>query len=225
MMRDIELAMLIVTRRTSSRKAQLFFGKYPAVPDAIVTPLASVVGENWGNGGTSVRARKLGDVQKTILERFPKLDVYVRKQTYADWWSVGNRAYTCGPYRSMAMCACCVRSALGRKTKLYVCSSFLCHATVGGNPATCPLRSRYCPSVPFCRRLVVLRAGLSLSPEDERLGIRWTRAATPFQGPAFRPVELRHMHPDDALSGAGAAKMGGRFVPVCTRAIYAADSE
>ena len=33
------------------------------------------------------------------------------------------------------------------------------------------------------------------------------------------------MHPDDALSGAGAAKIGGRFVPIGTRAIYASDSE
>lgn len=33
------------------------------------------------------------------------------------------------------------------------------------------------------------------------------------------------MHPDDALSGAGAVKIGGRFVPIGTRAIYASDSE
>jgi RES domain-containing protein len=33
------------------------------------------------------------------------------------------------------------------------------------------------------------------------------------------------MHPHDVLSGEGAARIGGRFVPVGTRAIYAADSE
>lgn len=33
------------------------------------------------------------------------------------------------------------------------------------------------------------------------------------------------MHPDDVMSGEGAAKIGGRFVPVGTKALFASDSE
>lgn len=33
------------------------------------------------------------------------------------------------------------------------------------------------------------------------------------------------MHPDDVISGAGAARLGGRFVAVGTKAVFASDSE
>jgi len=33
------------------------------------------------------------------------------------------------------------------------------------------------------------------------------------------------MHPDDVMSGAGAAKLGGRFVGIGTKAVYVSDSE
>jgi RES domain-containing protein len=33
------------------------------------------------------------------------------------------------------------------------------------------------------------------------------------------------MHPDDVMSGAGAAKLGGRFVGIGTKALYVSDSE
>ena len=33
------------------------------------------------------------------------------------------------------------------------------------------------------------------------------------------------MHPDDVMSGAGAAKLGGRFVAIGTKALYVSDSE
>jgi len=33
------------------------------------------------------------------------------------------------------------------------------------------------------------------------------------------------MHPDDVMSGAGAAKLGGRFVPIGKKALYVSDSE
>ena len=49
--------------------------------------------------------------------------------------------------------------------------------------------------------------------------------AKPLSGIFFRAVEFRWMHPDDVMSGAGAAKLGGRFVPVGTRALYVSDSE
>jgi len=46
-----------------------------------------------------------------------------------------------------------------------------------------------------------------------------------IDGRFFRSVEFRWMHPDDVMSGAGAAKLGGRFVPTRTMALYGADSE
>ena len=49
--------------------------------------------------------------------------------------------------------------------------------------------------------------------------------AKPLSGMFFRAVEFRWMHPDDVMSGAGAAKLGGRFVPAGTRALYVSDSE
>ena len=49
--------------------------------------------------------------------------------------------------------------------------------------------------------------------------------ASPLTGTFLRSVEFRWMHPDQVISGAGAIKLGGRFVPVGTRAVYASDSE
>jgi RES domain-containing protein len=50
-------------------------------------------------------------------------------------------------------------------------------------------------------------------------------SATPLSGVFFRAVEFRWMHPDDVMSGAGAAKLGGRFVAIGTKALYVSDSE
>ena len=44
--------------------------------------------------------------------------------------------------------------------------------------------------------------------------------ARPLKGVFFRSVEFRFMDPDEVLSGAGAERDGGRFVPVGTKAIY-----
>jgi RES domain-containing protein len=52
-----------------------------------------------------------------------------------------------------------------------------------------------------------------------------TGEARPLSGTFFRSVEFRWMHPDDVMSGAGAAKLGGRFVPTRTIALYGSDSE
>jgi RES domain-containing protein len=51
------------------------------------------------------------------------------------------------------------------------------------------------------------------------------KSASPLVGMFFRSVEFRWMHPDDVMSGAGAAKLGGRFVAVGMNAVYASDSE
>ena len=44
--------------------------------------------------------------------------------------------------------------------------------------------------------------------------------ARPLKGVFFRSVEFRFMDPDEVLSGAGAERDGGRFVPAGTKAIY-----
>jgi RES domain-containing protein len=49
--------------------------------------------------------------------------------------------------------------------------------------------------------------------------------AMPLSGMFFRAVEFRWMHPDDVMSGGGAAKLGGRFAAIGTRALYVSDSE
>src|SRR3974390_3458344 len=50
-------------------------------------------------------------------------------------------------------------------------------------------------------------------------------SATPLSGVFFRAVEFRWMHPDDVMSGAGTAKLGGRFASGGNRALYVLDSE
>lgn len=45
-------------------------------------------------------------------------------------------------------------------------------------------------------------------------------SAAPRAGTYFRSVEYRYMDPDEVLTGAGTAALGGRFAPVGTRAVY-----
>jgi hypothetical protein len=64
-----------------------------------------------------------------------------------------------------------------------------------------------------------------LTANERRLLYSLAARATPLSGTFFRSVEFRWMHPDDVMSGAGAARLGGRFVPLGTRAVYASNSE
>ncbi len=50
-------------------------GQTWAASDSVVTPFGGVLRETVATACISVRLRKLGDVQYTIVERFPKLDV------------------------------------------------------------------------------------------------------------------------------------------------------
>jgi RES domain-containing protein len=49
--------------------------------------------------------------------------------------------------------------------------------------------------------------------------------ATSLHGEFFRSVAFRHFHPDDVISGEGTRLIGGRFVPVGVRAVYASLEE
>jgi len=66
---------------------------------------------------------------------------------------------------------------------------------------------------------------VKLAPKQQRLLDRLAAKASPLSGMFFRSVELRWMHPDDVISGAGTIKLGGRFAPIGMRAVYASDSE
>ena len=66
---------------------------------------------------------------------------------------------------------------------------------------------------------------MKLTPKQRRLLDDLAERATPLAGMFFRAVEFRWMHPDDVMSGAGAAKLGGRFVRPGARAVYASESE
>jgi RES domain-containing protein len=66
---------------------------------------------------------------------------------------------------------------------------------------------------------------VKLAANQRRLLDSLAARAAPLSGTFFRSVEFRWMHPNDVMSGAGAARLGGRFVPLGKRAIYASDSE
>jgi RES domain-containing protein len=66
---------------------------------------------------------------------------------------------------------------------------------------------------------------VKLTSKQQRLLDDLATTAKPLSGIFFRAVEFRWMHPDDVMSGAGAAKLGGRFVSLGTRALYVSDSE
>ena len=66
---------------------------------------------------------------------------------------------------------------------------------------------------------------MKLTSKQRRLLDDLATTAKPLSGIFFRAVEFRWMHPDDVMSGAGAAKLGGRFVSVGTKALYVSDSE
>ena len=66
---------------------------------------------------------------------------------------------------------------------------------------------------------------MRLTTKQHRLLNDLAASATPLSGVFFRAVEFRWMHPDDVMSGTGAAKLGGRFVAVGIRALYVSDSE
>ena len=66
---------------------------------------------------------------------------------------------------------------------------------------------------------------MKLTAKQRRLLDDLATTAKPLSGIFFRAVEFRWMHPDDVMSGAGAAKLGGRFVSVGTKALYVSDSE
>jgi RES domain-containing protein len=66
---------------------------------------------------------------------------------------------------------------------------------------------------------------VKLTSRQRRLLDDLSTTAKPLSGVFFRAVEFRWMHPDDVTSGAGAARLGGRFVPVGTKALYVSDSE
>ena len=53
----------------------------------------------------------------------------------------------------------------------------------------------------------------------------WTADAVPLAGTYFRSVEFRFMDPDEVLSGTGAARIGGRFAPVGTKAVYLSETD
>lgn len=52
------------------------------VRDSVVTPFGGVLGEPRETAYTSVTLRKLGDVQETKAERFPKLDVSAHRLVF-----------------------------------------------------------------------------------------------------------------------------------------------
>jgi RES domain-containing protein len=66
---------------------------------------------------------------------------------------------------------------------------------------------------------------VNLSPAERKLLDSLAKEASPLSGRFFRAVDLRWAHPEDVVSGAGAAKTGGRFNPEGTPAVYASDSE
>jgi RES domain-containing protein len=66
---------------------------------------------------------------------------------------------------------------------------------------------------------------VKFSARHERLLDALLSGASPLVGTFYRSVEFRWMHPDDVASGAGTARLGGRFAPSGTRAVYASDSE
>jgi RES domain-containing protein len=66
---------------------------------------------------------------------------------------------------------------------------------------------------------------VKLTSKQHRLLAELATTAGPLSGIFFRAVEFRWMHPDDVMSGAGAAKLGGRFGSVGTRALYVSESE
>lgn len=66
---------------------------------------------------------------------------------------------------------------------------------------------------------------MKLTPKQRRLLDNLAASAAPLTGVFFRSVEFRWVHPDDVMSGAGAAKLGGRFAAIGTRALYVSDSE
>jgi RES domain-containing protein len=66
---------------------------------------------------------------------------------------------------------------------------------------------------------------VKLTPKQQRLLDRMAAKASSLSGTFFRSVELRWMHPDEVISGAGTIKIGGRFALIGTRAVYASDSE
>jgi RES domain-containing protein len=61
---------------------------------------------------------------------------------------------------------------------------------------------------------------LSLSRAERTALLDWIASAEPLRGTYFRSVEYRYMDPDEVLSGAGTAALGGRFAPVGTLAVY-----
>ena len=66
---------------------------------------------------------------------------------------------------------------------------------------------------------------MKLTPRQRRLLDNLAASAKPLWGVFFRAVEFRWMHPDDVMSGAGAVKLGGRFVSIGKKALYVSDSE
>jgi hypothetical protein len=49
--------------------------------------------------------------------------------------------------------------------------------------------------------------------------------ASSLRGDFFRSVAFRYFHPDDAISGEGTWRNGGRFVPIGVKAVYASLEE
>ena len=66
---------------------------------------------------------------------------------------------------------------------------------------------------------------MSLNRAQQSVITSWVKNAAPLAGHYFRSVEYRFMDPTEVLSGAGARKYGGRFVPVGTRAVYLSESD
>lgn len=66
---------------------------------------------------------------------------------------------------------------------------------------------------------------MKLSAKQRELLRRLAGEARPLSGSFLRSVEFRWMHPNDVMSGEGAARLGGRFVAVGTRALFASGSE